>query len=72
MESIDLIFTPVLVRCFLGPLRLSGPMTLLGHLDTPNNPIGGYNPPPASTTHPTSLLPTHSLICEICDITQLL
>ena len=36
MGNMGLIFTPVLVKSFLGPLGLSGSMTaLLGLMDTP-------------------------------------
>ena len=42
MGGTSLIFTPVLVRCFLG-------LELLGFIDTLNSPAGRYSLPP---THP--------------------
>ena len=49
MGNMGLIFTPVLVKSFLGPLGLSGSMTaLLGLMDTPNSPIKRYNAPSAA------------------------
>ena len=58
-----LIFTPVLVRCLVGPLGLAGPMTSTSwtHIATPNSPVGRYNPPLACH-------PLHLLICTIRDI----
>ena len=54
MRGMGLIFNPVLVRRPLGPLGLSGPMTivLLGIIDTPNSLIGRYNLPLAAHQHP--------------------
>ena len=56
MEGMGLIFTPVLVRCLLGPLGLLGLwLALLGLIKSPNSPIGRYNlplvpyPPPPPT-----------------------
>ena len=59
----DLISTPVLVRCLLGPLDLSEPTALLRLKSTP---IIRYNPPlaahpPSPCTHPIPLLPVHPL-----------
>ena len=48
MGGMCLMFVPVQVRRFVGPLGLSGPMT--GLIATPSSPIGGYNPP--LTAHP--------------------
>ena len=74
MGSMGLIFIPVLVRCLLGPLGLSGLMmtSTLELIDAPNSPTGRYNPPlaanlPHHSPHPLS--PAHPLIHAICDIT---
>ena len=58
MGGMGLTFTPVLVRCLLGPPGLSEPMrpALLGFMATPHGPIGRYGLPPAD--HPPHL--THS------------
>ena len=42
---------------------------LLGHIATPNGPVGAFNPPPASHPPPPPTPPTHPLIHAICDIT---
>ena len=82
MGGMGLIFTPVLVRCLLGPPGL-GPMISTSwthsYVDVSNTPIGRYtgNSPPASyppipTTHsPTNAPPppSHPLIRAIRDIT---
>ena len=48
--EVGVIFTPVLVRCLLGPLGLSGPMTNTSWTHS-------YNPPPAAHLHPPHSLP---------------
>ena len=64
MEGMGLIFTPMLVRHLIGPLGLSGPITiaLLGLIGVPNNPIRRYHPPPAS--HPPTPLYVQSMILQ--------
>ena len=65
MGGMGLIFTPVLVRCVLGPLGLSGLMTgLPGLMDIPNGPIERFNPSPAAylPTPPTPPLLPASLL----------
>ena len=69
MGGMGPIFTLVLVRCLLGPLGLSGPMTCTSwtHRTSKQScwrlwPIPGCPPTPTPSCHP-------SLIREICDIT---
>ena len=67
-----LIFTPVLVRCFLGPLGLSAPMIRNSwthrYVHAPNSPIQRYNLSLAAQPPPTTQ-PTHPFIHAISDIT---
>ena len=69
-EVMGLIFTPMLVRCLLGPPGLSRHMTSSSWTHSySNSPIGGYNSPPASLTPTISLLAAHPPIFAIRDIT---
>ena len=73
MGGMGLIFTPVLVTRLLGHPGLSGLMTSTSwNMEPPNSPVGSFNPP--SAFHPPQpltppLLPVHSLICAIRDVT---
>ena len=71
MGDMGLIFTPVLVRCLLGPPGLPRTMTIvaLGFTATPNSPIGRYNPPPASRLPPPPPTPSyvHPLYYSSCE-----
>ena len=60
MGGMGLIFTPVIVRCLLGPLSLSGPMTSISWTNSyAKNPIRRYNLPPAAHLPPQPH-PSHS------------
>ena len=64
MRGMGLIFTPVLVRCLLGPPGLSGPMTSTSWTITHPSCLS------APTTHPTLLPTAHPLLIHaICEIT---
>ena len=67
MEGMGIKFTPVVVRCLLGPLSMFGPMALFGFIASPNSPNRGFNLPPVA--HPPPLL---TLQRAIYDITMVL
>ena len=68
METMGLKFTPVIVRCLLGPLSVFGPMVGTSCTHSHSKQLNrGFNPPP--TALPTSPHPTHLLLRAICDIT---
>ena len=70
MENMGLKFTPVVVRCLLGPLCMLGPIAgILGLIASPNSPNGGFNLPSAAHHPPHPLSPTHILIRATRDIT---
>ena len=68
MEDTGLILTPMLVRCLLGPLGLSGPMTSTSGLINLLEGIACLWLPTHPQHPPHPLPPTHHFICAIHDI----
>ena len=67
--GMGLIFTPVLVRCLLGPLGLSGPMTSTSWAHRYSKQSHSKVQPASSCLYLPPPLTCLSLICAICDIT---